>query len=743
LKRAIALYEEALADKIPLGSRASLCTNLSGAFVKRFLRFGDRENDTTDLSRAIDAARNAIQASRSVYDRELARMALANGLQAKGRKENDLKVLDETIKTYESIVESTSIKYLDRGAAYNNLGAALRDRYKLNNSIKDLEHMVTTYKKALSKTAERHPARCLYMSNLGWALAELSVQKESSRTKRKAMNLLSKSVSDSTLPVSTRIQLLVRTANVFINEDDRRVTECLTLATKLLPILSSRAVAAMDRQFKLSEYPGLASSAAAWLLESNKPVLEAIEVLEIGRGVILSGYLETRSDLTLLKESHPVLGHDLEQLQLQLDHHTSSSDASSIFNGSTRANHFSASGQSRLLDRHEEILREIRALPGFNRFLMGPSKDELISLAKDGPIVILNTHPNRCDAIVINKTRMYLLPLPALGFKLLEEKSMLIRDLPNQGQTKKSTETLVEILQWLWDCIAKLVLTDLGFNSTPVEGAPWPKVWWIPTGLLTHFPIHAAGYHAINSQETVMDRVISCYTTTIKALDSARKRKGRAHKESQPSLLLVAMPETPAQPDLPHAVEEVATIAAMIENFASTDILHQPTRSQVLEALRSHSMVHFACHGKFGNDDNDPSKSMLLLTDWESKPLSVGDIVSLQLENVAFASISACYSANNQNTDLMDEGLHMAGALQLAGYPQLVATLWSIDDESSKRVSELMYASLIDCGLEMLNVAEALNNAVRTLRDEMRSMDGILLDDDNPLVWAPYIYMGA
>jgi CHAT domain-containing protein len=135
---------------------------------------------------------------------------------------------------------------------------------------------------------------------------------------------------------------------------------------------------------------------------------------------------------------------------------------------------------------------------------------------------------------------------------------------------------------------------------------------------------------------------------------------------------------------------------------------------------------------------------MLMLTDWESKPLSVGDIVSLQLDNVAFAYISACHSANNQDLDLIDEGIHLAGALQLAGYPQVVATLWSVADAPSKRVSELVYTSVVEEGLGALKVAEALNNAVRRLRDESRYEDGCsLLLDDEPLVWAPYIFMGA
>jgi len=79
-------------------------------------------------------------------------------------------------------------------------------------------------------------------------------------------------------------------------------------------------------------------------------------------------------------------------------------------------------------------------------------------------------------------------------------------------------------------------------------------------------------------------------------------------------------------------VEEVTTIATMIEGFPSTDIFHQPTRSQVLEMLRSHNMAHFACHGKLSNNDNDPSKNVLFPSDWESKPLSFRYIVFLQLK---------------------------------------------------------------------------------------------------------------
>jgi tetratricopeptide (TPR) repeat protein len=741
LERAIKLYGEALLHDMMSDFRASFYTNLSSAFTKRYRRFRDKSADTTDLTRSIDAAKNAIRFATAPTTRAMAQMALARSLQAKARNDQDVKALDEAIKAYENVLEAAPKNLL--GAVYNNLGSVLDQRYNGSKSMKDLKYMVATYKKALSETPEGHPDRYLYMSNLGRALAQLARHKNSSRKKRKAIDLLSKSALDPTLPVSIQIETLVRTANLLAQDDIQRVTECLTLATKLMPILSSRAVATIDWQFRIANFPQLACSAAAWVLDSNKPAIEAIEVLEIGRGVIMSGYFEMRSDLTYLKELHPVLGHHFEQLQLQLDPPSSGFDTCSIRSGSIKNSHFIGASQSRLVERYEEMLREIRALPGFDRFLLGQSRDELVALAHDGPIIILNTHPNRCDAIIVNKEEIYALPLPTLRFEIVQEKSKVMDALLGKGRTKEANKDLREILEWLWDTVAKPVLANLDFNSTPAEGSAWPKIWWIPTGSLTLFPIHAAGYHAINSQETVMDRVVSRYATTIKSLTYARKRKERVRTESQPSLLLVPMPETSgAECDLPQAGEEVSAIANMMPKSVPTQILHQPKRSQVLEALSTHSMAHFACHGRF--DIKDPLQSMLMLTDWESKPLSVGDIVSLQLDNVAFAYISACHSANNQDLDLIDEGIHLAGALQLAGYPQVVATLWSVADAPSKRVSELVYTSVVEEGLGALKVAEALNNAVRRLRDESRYEDGCsLLLDDEPLVWAPYIFMGA
>jgi hypothetical protein len=62
----------------------------------------------------------------------------------------------------------------------------------------------------------------------------------------------------------------------------------------------------------------------------------------------------------------------------------------------------------------DDVLGEIRALPGFKNFLLSPSEGKLISLARFGPVVVLNSSHlvARADAIIIDKTGISTIPLP-------------------------------------------------------------------------------------------------------------------------------------------------------------------------------------------------------------------------------------------------------------------------------------------------------------------------------------------
>jgi hypothetical protein len=61
------------------------------------------------------------------------------------------------------------------------------------------------------------------------------------------------------------------------------------------------------------------------------------------------------------------------------------------------ARHFEA------LEELEECTSSIRQLPGHERFLLGPTLDELREMTSEGPIVMVNVTDIRNDAIIVTE----------------------------------------------------------------------------------------------------------------------------------------------------------------------------------------------------------------------------------------------------------------------------------------------------------------------------------------------------
>src|ERR1700737_5334522 len=158
----------------------------------------------------------------------------------------------------------------------------------------------------------------------------------------------------------------------------------------------------------------------------------------------------------------------------------------------------------------------------------------------------------------------------------------------------------------------------------------------------------AARYPPGPGHLTSLDRVISSYCPTARALYHSRDQIKRSIKASQ-TVLLASMPTTPGTPkprDLPFATEEVAAIDSLLPSQIQRVHLEHPTKLEVLEKMGQCSVVHFACHG---DAKADPSKSQILFSDWESDSFSVADMAEIKLDNVQLAYLSACHAANNRN----------------------------------------------------------------------------------------------
>ena len=393
--------------------------------------------------------------------------------------------------------------------------------------------------------------------------------------------------------------------------------------------------------------------------------------------------------------------------------------------------------------------------------------------------MVLSVSEARSDALIVTADGITALPLPGLALGAVTERieafngalESLIQQSHLRAERDRAEDVLSETLEWLWDAAAEPVLTHLGFTGPPAAGEDWPRLWWVPGGLLGLLPLHAAGYHrsACRSRAPCWTVFVSSYTPTLRALGYARQREGTSPPAST---LIVAMPSTPDQPALPGVLAEVALLRGRLpspvvlmadddavpvadeavpadddavspnEHAVPPDGERVPTKREVLARLPEAGIAHFACHGVSIPDD--PSRSFLALADYEQDPLTVASLVEVRLHRAQLAYLSACQTARNDARDLPDEAIHLASAFQLAGYPHVIGTLWPVSDTAAAGIAGDFYDGLQagERGLDTRKSAEALHHAVRALRDT--PVRGTRRDRaSTPSLWAPFLHTGA
>ena len=168
----------------------------------------------------------------------------------------------------------------------------------------------------------------------------------------------------------------------------------------------------------------------------------------------------------------------------------------------------------------ELCIREIRNIPGYERFLLGLTTTEMQACASKGSIIIINVTNLGSHAIIVSSTEIRSLNLPNLYAS--KARSWLNREWSIRRQDLgRNNREFRKYLSWLWEVCVKQVLIEGKFRVQPLERG-LPRIWWIGTGLASSMPFHAAGDHSPRSKENTFSRAISSYTPSIKALAYAR-----------------------------------------------------------------------------------------------------------------------------------------------------------------------------------------------------------------------------
>ncbi|MFF3137676.1 CHAT domain-containing tetratricopeptide repeat protein [Streptomyces mirabilis] len=748
--------------------RAAYLSNLGAALYRRF----ERSGVLADLDDSIAAGRAAAEATPSDHPQRAAYLSnFGVALRARFERSGVLADLDHAVTAWRAAVEATPTDHPQRAMYLSNLGGALQVRFGASGVLADLDDAVTVGRAAVAATPTEHPERAVYLSNLGGALRVRFRRGRERADLDAAVSALDEVRGMISAAPSNRIQAAWDVARLVAGSDAGRAADAVEAAVRLLPEVTPRQLGRGDQQHVLGQFAGLAGDAAALVLADprgsrQKNAARALRLLEAGRAVLLSQALDTRSDLTDLIRRRPDLAARFIQLRDQIDQPTDTpAPAGSEENNAAKVRQApTVPDRHRLAHDFAQTLDEIRALEGFASFALPPTTEELLTEADEGPVVVFNVSRYRSDALLLTRSGITHVELRHLTTRTLIEKvTAFHRALhaatsgDSREQRREAQDILAGALQWLWDTAAGPVLEVLGHRTTPSAEADWPRVWWVPGGLLGRLPVHAAGYHTDLADDprrrTVMDRVVSSYTPTVRALRHARQRTPVPDTLAQG--LIVAMPTTPGLPGhgrLHHVDAEAELLRKHLPRAvllrepdpAGPDSPSQstPTKAAVLDRLPTCSIAHFACHGT--SHPTDPSQSRLLLHDHDSAPLTVASLAPVRLDHAQLAYLSACRTAAIDTADLVDEAIHLTSAFQLAGFPHVVGTLWEIDDQTAVTMADACYTRLRtpDGTIDTSRAAWALNQAVRNLRDG-HDLPAKLDRTAVPFLWAAYLHAGA
>ncbi|GHE96415.1 CHAT domain-containing protein [Streptomyces griseoluteus] len=732
--------------------------NLALALRERYHQTGDLET----LREAAHLARPALNAPRTARDSDTQLANLGVVLQTWYDRTGDADAAAEAVEAARRVLARTPPGGAERAMRLNHLGNALFQRYRSGGDPADLAESAAMLTEAVERTAYGTSAHADYLHNLG--LSQLTGARAAGDPTllNQAVTTLGRSVwasAPGAAPTANRLQSYASAlralhamtedpAVLLAAEDAYRQVAGITalpaaqrvraayswgiaaadagrweqaldgfeLALALLPFSIGRRLTRDDQEHGLTSVQGLAADAAACAVHLGR-LDQAVLLLEQGRGVLLGRTISARAELERLREAYPEAADRFMELRDLID-------ALDPAERDTDERHVLAA-------RWQDLVTEIRTLPGFGDFLDGPTTAEVRACAGRGPVVLVYASPYRSDALVLLPGRVLPVPLPGAGPAAVEAQARrlgtALADAAVPDGERAAQETVAEVLAWTWDHVTGPVLDALRLSAPPTDGV-WPRLWWSPGGPLAALPLHASGHHGDPSR-TVLDRAVSSYTPTVRALAYARARAAGPPPAGR--VLAVVVPDAPGARRLGGVRREVRELSALLP----TEVIAGPraTFAGVMAALPAHPYVHFACHGV--SEPDDPSGARLLVHDHQENPLTVRHISRLELPDARLAVLSACETARGSER-LADESIHITSAFQTAGYPHAIGTLWPVHDAVAVRVTRTLYGGMrgaLSASAE-LDAALALHHAVRECRAAFPG---------SPSLWAAHVHSGA
>jgi hypothetical protein len=231
--------------------------------------------------------------------------------------------------------------------------------------------------------------------------------------------------------------------------------------------------------------------------------------------------------------------------------------------------------------------------------------------------------------------------------------------------------------------------------------------------VVPHGALHGLPFHAFHDGEGYL---IERHPITVAPSAAVMHACRRLARPIGDRALIVGI-DDPSLPMVPHEVEAIRQgwdAASVVTGAKATSAVLRHHRGRF-------DVLHLATHGVFRADN--PSFSSIKLADsW----LTVRDLADLA-RGAQLVTLSACETGVN-GIAAGDEVTGLTRGPLGAGCSAVVASLWTVSDESTARLMERFYASLRTGAAP----SEALQAAMLEIREQY----------DHPYFWAPFMVIG-
>ena len=398
----------------------------------------------------------------------------------------DLGDISEAIQNHQRAVQLTPDGHADLPSHLNSLGISFSLRFERTGGLDDILEAIQHQERAVQLTPDGAASLPARLNNLGHSFSLRFKATQAHEFLRNAILYYRRSATSSTGPPSLRLNAAKQWAHLStshsslspsLGSEQLAAHACII---ELLSLISGLENTIQSRHQSLLNSSQLSIAAAAAVLSFGHSD-KALEWLIQGRCIVWNQINQLRRPLDQLRAYDPaiaerfsILSRDLEVAGLRTDSRGRRDELSMDDKISLEEE---ARRRIKLAKDWEQLVGTIRNTPGFEDFLQ-PRKcaDIMRRLPEEGPIVIINVHHDRCDALALmaSASEPIHIPLPKFSYQQAERLSNGLRcylhsvgvrlGIPwDDGDSSVPLVDFPQVLSLLWTALVSPILEKLAF----------------------------------------------------------------------------------------------------------------------------------------------------------------------------------------------------------------------------------------------------------------------------------------